>query len=329
MSAPGVPHVVLEAGALARLPEELEALGFRRPFIVSTRGRFKLVGDLAALLGESLSGSFSGAEEHGPVAVTDAAEAVVRTTDADVIVAVGGGSPIGLGKALVLRSSMPLAVVPTTYSGSEMTSIYGITDATGKKTGRDPRVRPQLVIYDPLLTLDLSAEVSAASGMNALAHSVEAAYAANATTTTSQWAQISIQLLLENLPRVVADPSSVTVRTEILFGSHLAGRALDSTSMGLHHRICHVLGGSFGLPHAGTHAVLLPIVAEFNGSEFLAQINKVVQNLPVPRSLRALGFPPTSIDAAATEIAASQYPNPRPVVRSDIVEILEKALDGK
>ncbi len=329
MNAREDPRVILEPGALARLPDELAALGFQRPFIVSTRGRSGNVAYLNALLGKSIAGFFTDAAEHAPVAVTDAAEVAVRFSDAGVIVAIGGGSSVGLGKALVLRTSLPLAAIPTTYSGSEMTSIYGVTDAKGKQTGRDPRVRPQLVVYDPMLTLDLSAEVSAASGLNALAHSVEAAYAANATTSTSQWARDSIQLLFQSLPRIAANPSDVTARTEALRGAHLAGMALESTTMGLHHRICHVLGGSFGLPHARTHAVLLPIVAEFNRSEFTPGIVRLAQTLPVPRTLSALGFRSGDIAPAAVEIMAAQYPNPRPVSQADVEEILRVALDGK
>ncbi len=322
------PHVILEAGALARLPAELAALGLCRPFIVSTRGRSQVVEELETLFHGSLTGSFLDAAEHVPIAITDAAEVVIRSSRPDVIVAIGGGSAIGLGKALVLRTGIPLAAIPTTYSGSEMTPIYGITDSTGKHTGRDSRVVPRLVMYDPLLTLDLPAEVSATSGMNALAHSVEAAYAANATTITSQWAENSIQVLAHSLPRLVTDPSNIAARTEALFGSHLAGKALGATSMALHHRICHVLGGSFGLPHAKTHAVLLPYVAEFNRSAFATQITSLAQTLPLPRTLAAIGFGESEVEKAASEIAASNYPNPRPVSIQDIVEILEMAIKG-
>lgn len=338
------PKVVFEWGSLAKLPDELEALGHSRPFVVTTTGRSTLLPRVKLLLGNSLVGVFAGAVEHVPVGITAVAEKQMRESNADVIVAIGGGSPIGLGKALVLNTGLALAVIPTTYSGSEMTSVYGLTDAAGKRTGRDSRVLPELVLYDPELTLDLPPEVSAASGMNALAHSVESLYAQNATHQTRLWAEESIAHLSRHLPIVVKEPRNRGARDRVLFGAHLAGMALNATAMGLHHRVCHVLGGMLRLPHAKTHAVVLPYVAAFNAGAAplaMSRISRAMNassaveglfalssRLPLPRSLRELGLGESDVPRAAKEIADGNYPNPRPATVSDVANILTSAIRG-
>lgn len=343
-SSPTRPRVLFAPGALAKLPAELTALGHFRPFVVTTAGRKNLLPGVKLLLGDSLAGVFDGAVEHAPVEVTRYAEAQLRMSDADVIVAVGGGSPIGLGKALVLNTGLPLAVIPTTYSGSEMTSIYGVTDTGGKRTGRDSRVLPGLVLYDPELTFDLPAEVTAASGMNALAHSVESMYAPNATDQSTSWAEESITRLVEDLPVAVQEPRNLGARSRVLFGAHLAGMALNATVMGLHHRICHVLGGMFRLPHSRTHAVILPYVTAFNSTAALLAMSRISSamgaisaveglvdlssRLPLPRTLRQLGFQESDIPRAAMEIANGNYPNPRPAPVSEVANILTRAFRG-
>ncbi len=301
--------------------------------------------EVQRLLGNSLAGAFSEAVEHVPVRVTDAAETGLRQSHADVLIAVGGGSPIGLGKALALRTGLPLVAIPTTYSGSEMTSIYGETDASGKKTGRDARVAPRIILYDPMLTMDLPAGVSAASGMNALAHSVEALYAPNATAETGGWAEESIKLLARSLPVVVKKPSNLAARSDALRGAQLAGEALNATSMGLHHRICHVLGGKFEMPHARTHSVMLSYVTAYNFpvapdamriiARALGSDNAVTGlvdlrgRLPLPASLSQLGLEESSIELAAKEVTTGTYPNPREVTVGDVMQILRAAYCGE
>lgn len=339
-----VPEVVFEEGAFLKVAALLEAQGSRRPFVVTTAGRRKEFSSLETASSVRLE-IFDGAVEHVPVEVTDRAEALLRRAEADSIVSLGGGSATGLGKALALRTSLPLIAVPTTYSGSEVTSIYGLTDRDGKKTGRDARVLPRLVIYDPLLTLGLPPGVSAASGMNALAHSVEALYASNASAESSAWAERSIRDLAAALPVLMDDPTDLTARSQAMRGSQLAGMALNATVMGLHHRICHVLGGSFGMPHAKTHAVILPYVVSFNSphaedamsriagalgvSDAPSGIRALVRSLPLPRSLAELGFSKENIPGAAREIAEANYPNPAPVSAEDVERILTKAWKGE
>ena len=337
-------RVVFGEGALDLLKTELLRLGVSRAFLVTTKGRAKETARLRALLGESIAGGFENAVEHVPVAVTEMALASLEETSADVIVALGGGSAIGLGKALARRTGLPLAAIPTTYSGSEMTSVYGETDENGKTTGRDPRVAPSLVLYDPLLTVDLPAEISAASGLNAVAHSVEALYAPNATDASDMYAAESIRFLAASLPRVINDPSEISARIDALKGAQLAGEALELTSMGLHHRICHVLGGRFGLPHAKTHAVMLRYVVGYNFAaadsamrmiedsmkveNAIDGISDLCGRLPVPRNLGELGFRETDVTAASGEIVAGNYPNPRVVSEDEAGRILRAALAG-
>lgn len=337
-------RVVFGEGASARLSQDLTEAGFHKVFVLTTRGRASAVAGITATLGDSLVGTFSEAIEHAPIDVTDKAERELRNADADVIVAIGGGSPIGLGKALVLRTGLPLVAIPTTYSGSEMTSIYGETNAAGKTTGRDARVAPRIIIYDPDLTLDLPVEVSATSGVNAIAHGVESLYAPNATTTSDEHAEQAISLLASSLPRIMANPSNAIARNDALRGAQLAGEALNATAMGLHHRICHVLGGSFGLPHAKTHSVILRYVVAYNFDSARQAMTRVARalncknaiggiedlcnKLPIPRSLAEIGFAEQQIEAAAKEVAAGDYPNPRAVTVGSVSTILRSAWSG-
>ena len=337
-------RVVFGEGSIGRLALDVGEAGYSRVFVVTTRGRAEMVEKIAASLGKSLADTFSDAVEHTLVETTDRAETELERVGADSIVAIGGGSAIGLGKALVLRTGLPLVAVPTTYSGSEMTSIYGETDATGKKTGKDARVAPKLIIYDPNLTLDLPIDVSAASGVNALAHSVESLYAPNATTTSDERAEQSIRLLASSLPRIVASPSNSAARNDALQGAQLAGEVLGATAMGLHHSICHVLGGSFRMPHAKTHAVILRYVVAYNFDSArqamtrfaramgcrnaIAGIEDLCMKLPIPRNLAEIGLREDQLDAAAAEIAAGSYPNPRPVTATSVAALLHAAWQG-
>jgi maleylacetate reductase len=335
-------RLLFAPGAVLELPSQLASLGLRRAFVVSTGGRAAALVPPQELLGDVLVEVYSAAQEHVPVAVAAKALKRFRANRADVCIAIGGGTAIGLGKAIAKETGAPLVAVPTTYSGSEMTSIWGQTDEIGKRTGRDPTVKPRLVIYDVTLTFALPADVSAASGMNAMAHAVEAMYAANATGETRDMAEEAARLLADSLPQVVAKGTDLKARTAALSGAHLAGRALDEASMGLHHRICHVLGGTFKLPHARTHAVMLPHVVAFNAPAAPAAMQRLAAALGKPDiavalstlngaigisyALSDLGFYKRDIDRVADEVIATPYPNPRPVMRDDVRTILSAAL---
>lgn len=335
-------RVVFGAGTLARLGAELDALGIERPLLITTAGRSAATGLVRDALGARLVGACPRAALHVPGARVREALAEVDRLSPDALVAVGGGSPVGLAKAVALDRPLPIVAVPTTYAGSEMTSIWGITDGDEKRTGRNPRVAPRLVVYDPLLTLSLPTEVSAASGMNAVAHAVEALYAANVGPVAAGAAEDALRSLARALPRVVAHPGDLEARTLALRGAHAAGVALELASMGLHHKICHVLGGAFGLPHAPTHAAVLPHVAAFNASAAPAAMARIASALGVAdaaegladlnrwlgltASLGALGLREADLDRAATLVTASNYANPKPASFDEVRQLLRRAL---
>lgn len=334
-------RLLFAPGAVLELPSQLTSLGRQRAFVVTTGGRAAALVPPQELLGDALVEIFSAAREHVPVAVAARALKRFRANRADVCVAIGGGTAIGLGKAIIKETGTPLVAVPTTYSGSEMTSIWGQTDETGKHTGRDPTVKPRLVIYDVALTFGLPPDVSAASGMNAMAHAVEAMYAPNATEETRTMAEEAARLLAQSLPAILAKGTDLRARTATLIGAHLAGRALDESSMGLHHRICHVLGGTFKLPHARTHAVVLPHVVAFNApfatnamrrlgaalrdADVAGGLDALNRAIGITYTLTDLGFRRQDIERAANEVTATPYPNPRPVSPDDVRTILSMA----
>jgi maleylacetate reductase len=275
---------------------------------------------------------------HVPVEVADEAVDVARKLDADGCVAVGGGSAIGLGKALALRAGLPLIAVPSTYAGSEMTPVWGLTENGVKRTGRDRAVLPRSVVYDPELTLSMPPALSGTSGMNAIAHAVEALYAPDASPVISLMAEEGVRSLAAALP-VVAD-----ARSQALYGAWLCGACLGATTMGLHHKLCHVLGGTFNLPHADTHTVVLPYVLAFNSPAVptaLAALRRALGTpdpalglydlagrLGAPRSLAALGLPREGIERAVGLAAATPYANPREASPDDLRAILTAAYEG-
>lgn len=335
-------RVVFGAGAVARIDDELDAMGFTRALAMTTAGRAEALTLIRARLGRRLAGVYDRAAMHVPVERVREALSQVDERSPDALLAVGGGSAIGLAKAVALERRLPIVAVPTTYAGSEMTGIWGITDGDEKRTGRDPAVAPRLVIYDPQLTVNLPADASAASGMNAIAHAVEAMYAADAGPLATSAADSAIRRLAHALPRIVRRLDDMEARTEAQRGAHAAGVALGLASMGLHHKICHVLGGTFGLPHALTHAVILPHVAAFNAEEAPLAMDRVADALGVrdaatglaalnrtlglTSSLRDLGLHEAQIDRAAALVASAAYPNPRAATAADVRALLLRAL---
>ena len=334
-------RVVFRVGALGDIASELDREELHRALLLTTAGRAVTLDALIGHLGERLAATFAGARPHVPVDAVMAAQDLAERIEPDVLVTFGGGSAIGLGKAIAQKTGLPLIAIPTTYSGSEMTSIWGVTDANTKRTGRDAKVAPRLVLYDPALTYDLAPAVSAASGMNAIAHAVESAWAADASPVSELLAWDAIRRLADNLPLLCDAPRDPEARAGAFLGAHLAGRALDMTTMGLHHRLCHVLGGSFGLPHASVHAALLPCVAAFNADaapeamtriaaalrveDAVAGLADLARTLGTP-TLRRLGFNEAMIPRAAALTAQGNVPNPRPVTEAGVRYVLESAL---
>jgi maleylacetate reductase len=333
-------RVVFAAGAVLRTAEEAERLNFSRALVVATSGSGARLGQkVIDLLGGRVAGLHAQAVLHVPKVVAAVGLEAARAANADGLVAVGGGAAIGLAKAIARDSGLPILAVPTTYSGSEATPIFGLTDGERKVTGRDAKVLPRTIIYDPDLTLGLPAPVSAASGMNAIAHCVEAFWADGRTPVTMALASEAMRRFGKNLPAVVADGTNTAARAECLVGAWLAGTVL-AAGTGLHHKLAHVLGG-LGLPHAETHAIILPHVTRFNlaaASEAKARLSEalgsndpadalatMLQKFPIPQRLRDVGFDRGKIDFAADEIATARIVSPRPASADDVRTLLAAA----
>lgn len=342
---PQASRVIFGSGALARLGEEIERLGARRALVLCTPEQAASAERVAAMLGERAAGVFARAVMHVPIETAREAREEARRLDADCAVAIGGGSTTGLGKAIALESGLPILAIPTTYAGSEMTPIWGITEAGVKKTGRDARVLPRTVIYDPELTLTLPAALSVTSGMNAIAHAAEGLYAHDGNPITALMAEEGIRALAAALPRLVRDPGDLAARGDALYGAWLCGSVLGAVAMGLHHKLCHTLGGSFNLPHAEVHTVVLPHAMAYNAGaapEAMARIARALACTDAPRglfelaarcgaptSLAAIGMPADGLDRVAELAVTTPYPNPRPLEQAALRSLLQRAFDGQ
>lgn len=338
-------RVVFGAGAFDKLAAEVDRLGLSKLLVLSTPGQVKLAEESAQRLGSRAAGLYPHAKMHVPIETAEAARAEARRLGVDGAVAIGGGSTIGLGKAIALENGLPIVAIPTTYAGSEMTPIYGLTEGGAKKTGRDAKVLPRTVIYDPLLTLGLPAKISGPSGMNAIAHCVEALYAENANPVISLMAEEGIRTLARSLPRIAADLGDLDARGDALYGAWLAGISLGAVGMALHHKLCHTLGGSFNLPHAETHTIILPHAVAYNseatpeamwriaralsGKEAATGLYDLAAAIGAPLALKEIGLREQDLDRAAEIAARNPYYNPRPISRDGIRQLLEDAFHGR
>jgi len=336
-------RVVFGFGTTAALPDEMARLGTRRALILTTPAQEAQGQRLADLLGEATVGVFAGAVMHTPVDVSDLAADRARQLKADVVVAIGGGSTTGLGKAIALRTGLPQIILPTTYAGSEMTPILGETSGGQKRTQTTPKVLPQVVIYDIDYTLDLPVALSGTSGINAIAHAVEALYARDTNPVINLMAVEGIRALVRALPAISSDPHNRTARADALYGAWLCGICLGSVGMALHHKLCHTLGGTFDLPHAETHTLMLPHALAYNAPaipEAMALLRTVLGHDPAqalyalghavgaPTSLGALGMPETGIPRAVDLALANPYWNPRPLERDALTALITRAHTG-
>lgn len=333
------------AGVL--LPDVLATLGARAVMVIGTRRELErsasvLDGIRPALVWDEV-------EQHVPVELAGRATRAAQGAGVDALVAIGGGSAIGLAKAIALRPrprSLPIVAVPTTYSGSEATSTWGLVERGVKTTGVDPRVLPAVIVYDAELTRSLPRGLSVSSGLNALAHAVDAFWAPNASPSTDLAAVAAIRMLAAALPLVACDPDSLTGREDALRGAYLAASVFSAAGSGLHHRMSHVLGGTFGLPHSETHAVVLAHVVAFNapaapGAEVqiaaalgaptaVGGLIALRDRLHAPTALRELGLRESDIPAAVEQIlAVVPASNPRLVTRGDLTALLRAAWAGQ
>jgi len=339
-------RVVFAAGSLERVPEEVSRLEKRRALVVaggaSTRGALMRLRDA---LGDRYAGQVRDAAQHVPSDVADAAVGIARDVAADVVVTLGGGSATGLGKVIAQACDLPLIAVPTTYAGSEMTPIWGRTSAGRKQTWSDPRVLPRTVVYDPELCVGMPPRLAAASGMNALAHCLEALWSAGANPITSILASDGARRLVDGLPRVLEHPNDLGAHAGNLVGACLAGVAIAQAGTGIHHRTCHVLGGGWNLPHAETHAVVLPhstalvcarspearsAAAGVLGSDDPARaLFALLLRLRLPDSLEALGMPEAGLDEAARRVMDASRDDPLAPDAASVARMLDGAFHGR
>ncbi|EJC78259.1 alcohol dehydrogenase, class IV [Rhizobium leguminosarum bv. trifolii WSM2012] len=336
-------QVIFGSGSVSRLADAIAGQGGKHALILSTPHQKADAQRIAASLGPLAAGLFDGAVMHTPIDVTERAMAAYEKAGADCVVAIGGGSTIGLGKAIAYRNDAPQIVVATTYAGSEVTPILGQTENGQKTTVRGPGILPEVVIYDPELTLGLPVNISVSSGLNAMAHAVEGLYAQDRNPISSMMALEGLRALKQALPQIVNAPRDIEPRSEALYGSWLCGTVLGAVGMALHHKLCHTLGGSFDLPHAETHAVILPHSAAYNAAAALDALKPAADlfggllgsglydfaaSIGAPMALRDLGMKEADLDLAAELAARNPYWNPRPIEGKAIRALLQSAWEG-
>jgi alcohol dehydrogenase class IV len=338
-------RVIFGFGSLKRLPAEVDLLGSSRALVLCTPYQRQEAAEIATLLGSRAIDIYPEAVMHVPAELAERARAEAARLKIDCLVPIGGGSTTGLAKAMALTTGLPIVAVPTTYAGSEMTPIWGITEGDAKRTGRDLKILPKTVIYDPTLTLTMPVGLSATSGMNAIAHCVEALYAENANPIMSLMAEEGIRALAASLPAVVRNPADREARAKALYGAWLGGSVLGAVGMALHHKLCHVLGGTFNLPHAELHTVVLPHATAYNAKAAPDAMSRVARALGAadaatglyelevalgtPMSLKAIGMKREDLERAADLATQNPYYNPRPPTSEGIRALLEDAFEGR
>ena len=338
------PRIVFGAGSRSSIAGECERLGVERVLVVCTPGRIDLVADLQQLAAGRIGGVFAHARQHVPTIDLDAARAEEASAGTDGYLAIGGGSATGFAKALALQSGYPIIALPTTYSGSEMSPVWGITEACRTITGRDERVHPRTVIYDAEVTLTLSPEIAAPSGLNAMAHCVGALCAPDTSPIIALFAEEGIRVMSAALPVIAHTPENVAARSDAMYAACLSGLALGATRMGLHHRLAHLLGGSYNLPHAETHAVLLPQTASHSGArspDAMARIARALGapdaarglydlagRIGAPRSLHELGMREDQVSQAVAAAAAMERERGEAWSEAGVHELLQAAYAG-
>jgi maleylacetate reductase len=338
-------RVIFGVGSLDKLPEEVDRLGATKALVLCTPEQRATGIHIAERLGTRAAGLFDQAAMHVPLDIAQAAREEARRLHADCCVAIGGGSTTGLAKAIALTSNLPILAIPTSYAGSEMTPIWGLTESGRKTTGRDARVLPKTVIYDPNLTVSMPPMLSVTSGINAMAHCAEALYAKDANPIISMLAEEGIRAMSGSLPLVVRDPADLEARSQALYGAWLGGVSLGAVGMALHHKLCHTLGGTFNLPHAETHTVILPHAIAYNtgaapeaearmaralGASSAAQgFHDLAKTLGAPVSLKQLGMKESDLDKAAELAVQNPYYNPRPITKESIRTLLQNAFSEK
>ncbi|MER7448578.1 maleylacetate reductase [Microbacterium sp. NPDC097977] len=337
-------RVIFGAGqALDEVVRVTTSESIARVLLIASSSAADLADEIAA--SAPVVARVTGVTQHVPLAEVRGAVDRARTSRADAVIAVGGGSAVGLAKAIVREIDIPIIAIPTTFAGSEATDMWGITEDGHKRTGTDRKVLPRTIIYDASLTLSLPDRLAVSSGLNAIAHAVDSLWAPRADPINLALGREGLSALVAGLDALVLGADPLAARETILYGAYLAATAFASAGAGLHHKICHVLGGAYGLPHAETHAVVLPYVVAFNtphspgaaaaleaefGTEPGEGLRRFSAHLGVASSLQSLGLAETDLDRAS-ELILSEVPptNPRPVTRDDLRRLLERAWAGQ
>ncbi|WP_338922577.1 maleylacetate reductase [Pseudomonas silesiensis] len=339
-------RVIFGQGSLQQLEAEIDRLGAKRALVLCTPEQRAQAENIARLLGSRAADIFDKAVMHVPIETAREARELARKLGADCAVAIGGGSTTGLGKAIAMDSGLPILAIPTTYAGSEMTPVFGLTENGLKRTGKDPRVLPKTVIYDSQLTVSLPVDMSITSGMNAIAHAAEGLYAQDGNPVMSLMAEEGIRALAAGMKTIRHNPSDLDARDDCLYGAWLCGTVLGNVGMALHHKLCHTLGGSFNLPHAQTHTIVLPHAIAYNQSAApgLSRICRALNvedcspaaalfdlssSLGAPTRLKDLGLTEADLDRATDIAMSNPYWNPRPIEAVAIRQLLQNAFDGE
>jgi len=338
-------RVVFGLDSVKHIEREVEMLRASRAVVLCTPEQVAQAEMVAALLGKRCAGIHAGAVMHVPIESARVAVAEASRLGADCAVAIGGGSTVGLGKAIALESSLPIIAIPTTYAGSEMTPIYGITENGLKRTGRDSRVLPRVVLYDPRLSASLPARISFVSGLNAIAHAAEGLYAQDGNPVIAMMAEEGIRSMAAGLRKLKTDPQDMEARSNCLYGAWLCGTVLGQVGMALHHKLCHTLGGSYNLPHAETHAIVLPHALAYNAEaapEAMQRIARAIgsrdaaqglfalsRELGIPLGLKDIGMRQDDLDQACAIALANPYWNPRPIEAGPLRQLLQRAWAGQ
>lgn len=340
---PGNPsRVIFGQDALARLRREVDRLQSEKVFVVTSPELGAQADRVSKSLHGCLAGLFDKATMHTPVHVTESAQA--RLNGADCLVSVGGGSAIGLAKALALRHGLPHIAVPTTFAGSEATPILGETAGKEKKTINDPALRPATILYDPAMVSSLPSALVVTSAVNAIAHAAEGLYARNRNPVSSMMAVEGMRAVADAVPKILADRADLEAWALAQYGAWLCGTVLGQVGMALHHKLCHILGGSFALPHAETHTIVLPHSVAYNEvavPELLAPmagvfraptaasgLRRFCEEIGAPIALQAFGFERSDISGAVDMALANPYWNPRPLTRDGLEALLTGATTG-
>ena len=337
-------RVIFGAGRRNEVGDEVERLGATRVLLIADAHDKETIAEIEGVLGDRLVGTFTEVAQHVPVVLAEKLRALVASTEADVTVSLGGGSATGFGKAVSLTHEIPQICIPTTYAGSELTPIWGTSSGEVKETGRDLRVLPKTVIYDPELTLGLPISIAGPSAMNALAHAVEGLYGPGANPVMSAVALESVRVLSTHLPLMKASPDSIEERSNVLYGAYLAGVVLAVVGTALHHKTCHILGGLYGLDHGKMNAVVLPHALAFNapaipeayeqlslvlGGDAAGRLYDLARALDTPSSLVEIGMPVGGVERAAPLVVRDAAANVRPIDLDQAIAFLTNCAEGE